>query len=568
MATNESVLLCDVCQNRHLNKSAEDYCPQCEELLCRECRDHHKASKLLKSHQTITVDKYNKLPSFIKQISHNCEEHDYFLEFYCKSHDALCCKLCLISGHKECKETIFIEDFLKPLTGHQSAALDNIEKVLQDLQNNICSAIKDRNRNLNELREQKRVIGEQIKEKRKEINTLLDHLEEELLEKVSALEKTNCRKIEEIITKLEDEKEKVEGIQKDVESVKMFASDLQIFMGTKAFQESISTNEINVQQVYDNGSLNNVTMKCTFNEKLEGFIKHIKTFGDVEIDNNEKHVSFSWKGDISAQIFKPKSVAKSIETINVRLERKITIDCDGLSGCAVSESGHMLFLQAYSNRMMKYTPHGEFISESPINPEASGIGYDLEVIDSYTVAVSSGGIDHNINLIDMDSAKLRQVFNSGDYSYGLSHHNGSFICCTYVKGIKIYDKSNQNFRLLPNAPLHVGYTYVTSNENFIFHSNYHDNSVVCYDYNGQIQWKYSDSLLRKPYGITLDSNSNIYVAGFDSNNIVVISPDGKQAKELIGFSDGLSNPGAIHFDKTQNLLLVANYNKAAFLFRV
>ncbi|VDI53653.1 Hypothetical predicted protein [Mytilus galloprovincialis] len=122
MATDQSVLLCDVCQKRHLNKSAEEYCPQCEEALCRECRDHHKLSKWLKSHQTITVDKYNKLPSFIKQISQNY------------------------------------------------------------------------------------------------------HLEEELLEKVSTLEKTNCREIEEIITKLEDEKEKVDGIQKEVESVKLFAS--------------------------------------------------------------------------------------------------------------------------------------------------------------------------------------------------------------------------------------------------------------------------------------------------------------------------------------------------------
>ncbi|XP_071149670.1 E3 ubiquitin-protein ligase TRIM71-like [Mytilus edulis] len=570
MANNESASFCVICQSRDLNKLAEEYCPQCEEVLCGDCQHHHKTSKSTKSHQTIPIENYKKLPSFIKQITHNCKEHDCFLEFYCKSHESFCCKICLISGHKECKETIFIEDFLKPLPGHQSAALDNIEKVLQDLQSNICSAIKDRNRNLTELREQKRVIEEQIKEKRKEINNLLDNLEEELLQKVSIHEKTNCREIEEIITKLEDEKEKVDEIQKEVESVKMFASNLQIFMGTKTFQESISTNEINVQQAYDNGSLNNVTMKCTFSEKLEGFIKHIKTFGDVEIDNSEKHVSFSWKGDKSAQNSKPMSVAKSIENIYVRLGSKIDINHDGISGCAISEAGNMLFLQAHCNRMMKYAPNGEFISESRINPEANGIGYDLAVIDSNTVAVSSGGnTPQQIYLIDMKSTNMSQVLQLGDWCYGLSYSNDSFICCTYHNGIKIYDRSNSNVRILPNSPKSAGDTYVASNANCIFHTNWRDDSVVCYDFSGQVKWKYMDSsLLKKPYGITLDTNSNIYVAGSDSNNVVVISPDGKQAKELIGASDKLTNPRALFFHKTKPLLLVANYNNGASVYDV
>ncbi|XP_071149668.1 tripartite motif-containing protein 55-like isoform X2 [Mytilus edulis] len=417
MATTEIATFCDICLIRDLNKLAEEFCPQCEEILCGDCRNHHKISKSSKSHQTISIGKYNKLPSFIKQIKHTCEEHDCSLEFYCKSHDSLCCKLCLISGHKECKETIFIEDFLTPSQGHQSAALSNVEKVLIDLGDNISFAIKDRNRNMKELREQKRVIVEKIKEKRQEINTVLDHLEGELLEKVSALEKTNCREIEEIITKLEEEKEKLNENQKDVESVKMFASNLQIFMGTKAFQERILTNEVNVQQVYDNGSLNNVTMKCTFNEKLEGFIKHIKTFGDVEIDNSEKRVSFSWKGDKSAQFFK--SEAKSIETINVRLGRRININSRSITGCAISEAGNILFLQLHRNSMMKYAPNGKFISESRIKPEASSIGYDLAVIDSNTVAVSSGGNPpQQIYLIDMNSTNMSQVLQLGDWCCG------------------------------------------------------------------------------------------------------------------------------------------------------
>ncbi|VDI49318.1 Hypothetical predicted protein [Mytilus galloprovincialis] len=572
MATKEIATFCDICLARDLNKLAEEFCPQCEEVLCGDCRNHHKISKSSKSHQTISIGKYNKLPSFIKQIKHTCEEHDCSLEFYCKSHDSLCCKLCLISGHKECKETIFIEDFLGPSSRHQSAALDNIEKILKNLECNISSAIKDRNRNLTDLREQKQVIAEQIKEKRLKINTVLDNLEETLLKQVSAIENEYGRKIREVIAKLEDEKKNVDEIKEDVDSVKMFGSNLQIFIGTKEYQEKVSNNDINIQMLNDNGSLNNVTMDCVFDEKLERFLKGVKAFGDTKVNNSEKHVSFAWKGDISAQLLKCISRAKSIEHMSVRLVRTININRKGLTGCTMLESGEMFFVKEYTNHLLKYCPDGELHSEIRINPLMSRIGYDLAMVDSNTVALSSSGnLPHKIYLIDTERAETRQVFDINDFSYGLSYHNESFVCCTSNNGIIIFDRSYQNapnVRILPNVPKKLTKHYVTSNENSVLHSNCNDNSVVSYDFSGQVQWKYSDSMLRKPYGITMDSYSNIYVAGSESNNIVVISKDGKQAKELIGASDGISNPRAIYFHKTKNIILVTNYKGTASLFDV
>lgn len=57
MAANESALFCDICKNRDIDKPSEEYCSQCEEALCGVCRDHHKISKLSKSHQIISIDK-------------------------------------------------------------------------------------------------------------------------------------------------------------------------------------------------------------------------------------------------------------------------------------------------------------------------------------------------------------------------------------------------------------------------------------------------------------------------------------------------------------------------------
>jgi hypothetical protein len=73
-------------------------------------------------------------------------------------------------------------------------------------------------------------------------------------------------------------------------------------------------------------------------------------------------------------------------------------------------------------------------------------------------------------------------------------------------------------------------------------------TIYCYSLTGQTIWDFRDrSVLRKGKGIALDKNSNVFVAGMETNNVVVLSPDGK-----------------INIDR--NELLVCNTNGQAFLF--
>jgi len=61
---------------------------------------------------------------------------------------------------------------------------------------------------------------------------------------------------------------------------------------------------------------------------------------------------------------------------------------------------------------------------------------------------------------------------------------------------------------------------------------------------------------------------NVYVASLQNDSVVVISPDGKRCRTLLGKSDGIYEPTAIYFDKVKNNLVVCNYNGTAFLYKV
>jgi DNA-binding beta-propeller fold protein YncE len=60
----------------------------------------------------------------------------------------------------------------------------------------------------------------------------------------------------------------------------------------------------------------------------------------------------------------------------------------------------------------------------------------------------------------------------------------------------------------------------------------------------------------------------VYVVGYSSNNVVVISPDGQRHRQLLSSEDGLVKPRVLDYDNSTNRLLVPNNRTTAFLFDV
>jgi sugar lactone lactonase YvrE len=80
-------------------------------------------------------------------------------------------------------------------------------------------------------------------------------------------------------------------------------------------------------------------------------------------------------------------------------------------------------------------------------------------------------------------------------------------------------------------------------------------------------WNFRDqNVLRKPKGIALDKNRNVYVSGMGTNNVVVLSPDGKNCRQILTKSDGLNEPYSLRINIDRSELLVCNANGPAFLF--
>jgi len=196
--------------------------------------------------------------------------------------------------------------------------------------------------------------------------------------------------------------------------------------------------------------------------------------------------------------------------------------------------------------------------------------YDAVYIkDNNSVAVSSGlGRNKCITMIDIVSNEVLTTISMDTHITGMAIKGGTIYYCTCEKGLKKLSLSDNSVSDIINRDMTAVY-YVATSEDKLYYTNYEIHTVTCCDLHGTTQWEFNgERVLKCPRGISLDNDGNLYVVGYKSNNVVVISPDGQRHIQLLSFKDGLVKPCVLEYDKSTNRLLVVNEERTAFLFDV
>jgi hypothetical protein len=314
MATSRDIL-CAICEAQHITKHADHWCPECDEGLCAACENHHKISRGTRYHGIISIENYKKLPSCISEISHHCKEHDMKHTHFCQVHDKSCCPDCISTNHKDCVGLLSIREIIK--TSKTSTLIDDIEQSLTNIKYNIDNVIKNRQQNLSEIRQQRQIFHDQVKQMRVKINSHLDTLEQNILKELDDAEDKIKSKIDNLLKQLSEQSKTVEGIQRDITSIKEYASDLQTFIGSKAIEEEVKKEEKYIMALSEDGCLQQLSLKCSIDKKIKDIMSTKSSFGSVSIETNPPSVVIKTMKSKQAQIIsviQPPSV-KSINDI-------------------------------------------------------------------------------------------------------------------------------------------------------------------------------------------------------------------------------------------------------------
>ena len=112
---------------------------------------------------------------------------------------------------------------------------------------------------------------------------------------------------------------------------------------------------------------------------------------------------------------------------------------------------------------------------------------------------------------------------------------------------------NKNGTFLFTSP-----TYITvSPSGKIFVSDRDENTVTCMKMDNHVIYVYRDKEMEWPRRSYCDSGDNILVCGQSSNNVHVITAEGKKRCLLISAKDGLKGPMCISYRESDEALIVA-----------
>ena len=262
----------------------------------------------------------------------------------------------------------------------------------------------------------------------------------------------------------------------------------------------------------------------------------------------------------------------SVENIQLNLKQKINTKGGSIRGCSLLPEGRMVF-SCYMTDTVRFI-NKEGIELFQISKDKTGSDYydTVYIKDTNSVAVSSGWgggkICTCITEIDIESQNVMTTIAMDMYMYGMAVRGRKIYYCARNNGIRMLNLSDGSVSEIISSAM-SGVYYVAISGEKLYYTNTNTNTVTCCDLHGTTQWQFKGNrVLQDPLGISVDNDGNVYVVGYKSNNVVVISPDGQRHRQLLSSNDGLSRPTVLDYDKSTNRLLVVNGISTGFLFDV
>ena len=269
--------------NRHKDVDAISYCPQCKKYLCNKFHNFH--SEMNDDHQIVNLKEIKEVfIDLCKEPNHNMR-----LEFYCRTHNVLCCGLCTskikekgkYGQHSDCDICL-----LKNIKDEKKSQLkDNLDK-LNELSNQI-------EKNINELK----LIFERMNKSKEELKAKVQSIFCKLRNALNAKEDKLISEIDEKFDKNYFKEDLIKESEKLPKEIKISSEKGKKIINKKWEENNLSSlindclsienNIKGINKINENVKKSDLNKKIFYNieeDDINAMINNIQNFSKIAND--------------------------------------------------------------------------------------------------------------------------------------------------------------------------------------------------------------------------------------------------------------------------------------------
>ena len=549
--------ICGPCMKTdNVERGASHYCNECSDWLCNHCKDFHRKIPALTNHAIIPESQVPAItsrrgrPAIVIYCSCNKNQE---VKHYCDDHKDTLCDSCKHSKHYKCK----VSRLQDKSSSYTRSRIDVIIAKTEKLKADYEELEKTRHDDVKNLQQSVEQCQKEIKAFRKEMDTFLDGLEKTTMTLLKSLQNEAQTSIHQHISTLTATKKLVESDYKLLEDAKndggktlMFAADIQVSKGLQDYRDrlcDISNDAIRTEITFER------------NKRLVDLQTEIDALGSLHMNSvrNTQGVQSRSKKLSDCKI-------QSQKQVNVKMSDDR--NTPWITGTVVMATDELVFCDRYNNKLKLLDSSGALKGSLKLNAQT----WDVSVVDAKTVIVTLPR-NQQLQYIDVfPRLTLGRVLKLNKKCWGV-HVTGDWIFTTCHNNpgegeVRILDLDgnllqqlgiNQDGSFMFTQPYYIT---VSPSEKKIFVSDYGKDTVTCMTMDNRVIYQYRDNGMNFLSGLYCDGGDNILVCGRGTNNIQVITAEGKKHCDLVSSTDGLKAPLSISYRESDDTLIVGCYH--------
>ena len=548
---------CGLCSGARRTKEAKHYCIDCPDYLCDDCKNYHGHLAGTRSHNIVSG---SRIPVSVSKgpglnITCGCNKGQ-LIAFYCNDHLEIICGACKTFNHHKCKTSSIKEKS----SSYTLSKLNSVLAEIKSLEVKYESLKQESHGNKKVINQLKGVCKKEITKYRKELDTIFDNLERNLLTELDEWKHDKDRRVDqdmstiaEALNVLKVDCKNLEDAKRDGKKEAMFIADVQVSRSIQGYTRKLGELQT---------ALEKPTLAFERNEILADLAAGIDTLGSLKSQRKGDKQKTKLPGKPyskgSTMMLVDRKI-KSRSEVNVRTHEDKQNPC--ITGCTVMPNGHVVLCDCNNDQIKllddSWTITGRLTLQRP---------WDLSVIDSSNVIVSSPDnkqLQHVQVYPRMEAGRIIQlnkkcwgVAVSGEKMYVSCHNapgDGEVRVLDLQGNIKRRLGTNQDGSYQFTRP---SYITVSGSGEKIFVSDSGTETITCLTPCGTVIYAYRDDDMSWARGLICDSGDNVLVCGGLSDNVHTISPDGNKYRALLTSQDELSYPYSIAYKESENKLIV------------